>query len=97
MSREVRLLWSLVIEHISSPDGPAGTADDELEVFKPAESGGEHVHPGPVLSATPHPLGLHANADVEVFAPEGSVAVVFLVDGVLGYFVRGTGGDVVVV
>ena len=94
---EVRLLWSLVIEDIPPPDGPAGPADDELEVFKPAQSGGEHVHLGPVLSPPSHPLGLHADTDVEVFAPEGPVAVVLLVDGILGDLVRSAGSDVVVV
>ena len=93
MSGQLRLLWPLVVEHSPSSDWSASPAEYELEVLKPPEGRGEHVHPGPV---PPRPR-LHADAHVQVFAPEGSVAVVLLVDRVLGDLVRGAGHHVVVV
>ena len=76
MSGQLGLLWSEVAEHRPPSDRSAGPTEDELEVLKPSEGRGEHVHSGPV---PPRPR-LHADAYVQVFAPEGPVAVVLLVD-----------------
>ena len=75
MSGELGFLWSQVVKYGSSSDRSTGSAKDELKVLKPSEGGREHVHPG---SVPPRPR-LHANAHVEVFAPEGTVAVVLLI------------------
>ena len=76
MSGELGLLWSQVVEYGPSSDRSARSAKDEFKVLEPSEGGGEHVHPG---SVPPRPR-LHANAHVEVFAPEGAVAVMLLVN-----------------
>ena len=89
----MRLLWSQVVEHCTSSNGSARPTEDELEILKPPEGRGEHVHPGPV---PPRPR-LHADAHVQVLAPEGPVAVVLLVDRVLGHLVRGAGHHVMVI
>ena len=93
MSGELGLLWPQVVKDGPSSDRSARSAEDELEVLKPSEGGGEHVHPG---SVPPRPR-LHADAHVEVFAPEGTVAVVLLVYRVLGHLVRGAGHHMMVV
>ena len=75
MSGELGLLWPKVVEYGPSSDRSARSAKDELEVLKPSEGGREHVHPG---SVPPSPR-LHTNAHVEMFASEGTVAVVLLI------------------